>query len=100
VFLDRKTVTDLFAGPQRTFGFEEEEWEHWKNEALEKWKDDELLRGLLDLEWMMAVTATTTLHTWPQHSHTTGYKSTRILCYCHVLLFVGGLLMSYNRVNL
>ena len=50
VFLDSKTSADLFAGLQRAFDFEEEEWEHWKSKALEKWKDDELLRGLLDLE--------------------------------------------------
>lgn len=50
VFLDSKTFADLFAGLQRAFDFEEEEWEHWKSKALEKWKDDELLRGLLDLE--------------------------------------------------
>ncbi|KAH6705750.1 hypothetical protein EV126DRAFT_412686 [Verticillium dahliae] len=49
-FSDRKTFTHLFAGLQRAFNSEDEGWEPWKSKALEKWKDDRLLLGLLCLE--------------------------------------------------
>ncbi|KAJ5848179.1 hypothetical protein N7455_012136 [Penicillium solitum] len=49
-FLDMQTLPRLFAGPQRAFNFEDEDWEEWKSKALEKWKDDDLLLGLLELE--------------------------------------------------
>ncbi|KAJ5135521.1 uncharacterized protein N7515_004799 [Penicillium bovifimosum] len=49
-FLDMQTLPHLFAGLQRAFNFEDEEWEAWKSKALEKWKDDDLLLGLLELE--------------------------------------------------
>ncbi|KAK7428389.1 hypothetical protein QQZ08_005146 [Neonectria magnoliae] len=49
-FSDRKTFTHLFAGLQRAFNSGDKGWEHWKSKALEKWKDDELLLGLLEFE--------------------------------------------------
>lgn len=49
-FLDMQTHLNLFAGLQRAFNFEDEEWETWKSKALKKWKGDDLLLGLLELE--------------------------------------------------
>ena len=46
-FLDMQTLSHLFAGLRRAFDCEDEEWESWKRKALEKWKDDDLLLGLL-----------------------------------------------------
>ncbi|CAG8000973.1 unnamed protein product [Penicillium salamii] len=46
-FLDMQTLRSLFAGLQRAFNFGDEEWEVWKSKALERWKDDNLLLGLL-----------------------------------------------------
>ncbi|CAG8240679.1 unnamed protein product [Penicillium olsonii] len=49
-FLDMQTLASLFAGLRRAFNLEDEEWEAWKSKALEKWKGDGLLLGLLELE--------------------------------------------------
>lgn len=49
-FSDRKTFTHLFAGLQRAFNSQDEGWEYWKSKALEKWRDDDLLLGLLESE--------------------------------------------------
>ena len=49
-FLDTQTLSHLFTGLQRAFNSEDEEWGSWKSKALKKWKDDELLLGLLELE--------------------------------------------------
>ncbi|KAJ6149264.1 hypothetical protein N7471_000463 [Penicillium samsonianum] len=49
-FLDRQTLLHIFAGLRRAFNFEDEEWETWKSKALKKWKGDDLLLGLLELE--------------------------------------------------
>lgn len=49
-FLDTETLRPLFAGLQRAFNFEDEEWGSWKSKALEKCKDDKLLLELLELE--------------------------------------------------
>ncbi|POR35275.1 Uncharacterized protein TPAR_04528 [Tolypocladium paradoxum] len=49
-FLDRKTSIALFSGLRRAFGSGDEGWEQWKGNALEKWKSDESLRRLLELE--------------------------------------------------
>ncbi|TLS20435.1 uncharacterized protein PpBr36_11281 [Pyricularia pennisetigena] len=46
-FSDQKTGTDLFMGLQRVFDLHYEGWEQWKCEALEKWKNEDLLRGIL-----------------------------------------------------
>ncbi|OLN86781.1 hypothetical protein CCHL11_07885 [Colletotrichum chlorophyti] len=45
----KKLIIDLFTGLQQAFGFESEEWQVWKYKVLEKWKDDKLLRKLLEL---------------------------------------------------
>ena len=49
-FLDMQTLPHIFAGLQRAFNFEDEEWEAWKSKALKTWRDDDLLLGLLELE--------------------------------------------------
>ncbi|KAJ5356063.1 hypothetical protein N7517_010672 [Penicillium concentricum] len=49
-FLDIQTFPHIFAGLRRAFNLEDEEWEAWKSKALKKWKDDDLLLGLLELE--------------------------------------------------
>jgi hypothetical protein len=49
-FLDMQTLPRIFAGLQRAFNLEDEEWEAWKSKALKKWKDDDLLLGLLEVE--------------------------------------------------
>ncbi|KAJ5950725.1 uncharacterized protein N7479_009138 [Penicillium vulpinum] len=49
-FLATQTLSNTFAGLQRAFNFEDEAWEASKRKALEKWKDDDLLLGLLELE--------------------------------------------------
>ncbi|KAJ5810763.1 hypothetical protein N7447_010279 [Penicillium robsamsonii] len=49
-FLDMQTFPHIFAGLQRAFRSEDEEWGAWKIKALKKWKDDDLLLGLLELE--------------------------------------------------
>lgn len=46
-FLNMQTLPRLFAGLQRAFNFKDEDWETWKSKALKKWKDDDLLLGLL-----------------------------------------------------
>jgi aminoglycoside phosphotransferase (APT) family kinase protein len=46
-FLDMDALLPLFAGLRRAFNFEDEEWEIWKSNALDRWKDDELLLSLL-----------------------------------------------------
>ncbi|OHE93877.1 hypothetical protein CORC01_10776 [Colletotrichum orchidophilum] len=50
---DRRTLLDLFEGLKAAFNFEGETWEgweKWKGKALRKWKNDELLQGLLRLQ--------------------------------------------------
>ncbi|EEH09420.1 conserved hypothetical protein [Histoplasma capsulatum G186AR] len=47
-FIDMQTLPRLFAGLQEAFNVKSEEWETWKSKALVKWKDDELLLGLLE----------------------------------------------------
>lgn len=49
-FLDKTTFTYLFAGLRRAFTSGDEGWEQWKSKALERWKDDKMLLGLLQLE--------------------------------------------------
>ncbi|KAJ5653022.1 hypothetical protein N7490_000025 [Penicillium lividum] len=49
-FLDMQALPHIFAGLQRAFNFEDEEWDEWKIKALKRWKDDDLLLGLLELE--------------------------------------------------
>lgn len=49
-FLDTQTLRHLFAGLQRAFGFEDENWGSWKSKAIKEWKDDKLLVNLLELE--------------------------------------------------
>ncbi|KAI0911265.1 hypothetical protein F4823DRAFT_636585 [Ustulina deusta] len=45
---DYQTFVNLSLGLKRAFDSEEEEgWEEWKTEALEKWKGDHLLQALL-----------------------------------------------------
>lgn len=46
-FLDRETLQHLFKGLQQAFNFEYNGWGPWKSNALERWKDDELLVNLL-----------------------------------------------------
>ncbi|KAL1848335.1 hypothetical protein VTK73DRAFT_10143 [Phialemonium thermophilum] len=46
--LDKKTFTDLFMGMERLFSSGKEAWEQWRIFALEKWKDDETLRILVE----------------------------------------------------
>jgi aminoglycoside phosphotransferase (APT) family kinase protein len=49
-FLDTQTLTHLFAGLQRAFNLEDDEWKTWKSKAINRWKDDHLLLGLLELQ--------------------------------------------------
>ncbi|KAL4788947.1 hypothetical protein BDV19DRAFT_374874 [Aspergillus venezuelensis] len=49
-FLDTQTHQHLFTGLRRAFDMEDEEWATWKSKTLDKWKDDSLLLGLLELE--------------------------------------------------
>jgi len=44
-----ETLLHPFAGLRRAFNVEDEKWEVWKSKALEKWKDDSLLCGMLEL---------------------------------------------------
>ncbi|KAK1509298.1 hypothetical protein CABS01_16852 [Colletotrichum abscissum] len=44
---DVSNFTSLFAGLAGAFDYEHEEWERWKNEALNRWKDDNQLRNLV-----------------------------------------------------
>ncbi|KAI0198917.1 hypothetical protein F4808DRAFT_434249 [Astrocystis sublimbata] len=44
---ERKTLIDLFMGLKRAFDPGEEGWEEWRAKALDEWKDDELLQGLI-----------------------------------------------------
>lgn len=44
---DRKTFLDLFMGLQSAFNLWDEGWDKWRDEALVRWKDDELLQGLV-----------------------------------------------------
>ncbi|GKT49134.1 uncharacterized protein ColSpa_09315 [Colletotrichum spaethianum] len=46
---DRKAFLDLFAGLKMAFTVDNEAWEQWRDNALVKWKDDELLQMLLRL---------------------------------------------------
>lgn len=47
-FIDMQTLPRLFAGLQEAFNVKSEEWETWESKDLVKWKDDELLLGLLE----------------------------------------------------
>ncbi|RJE20521.1 hypothetical protein PHISCL_07137 [Aspergillus sclerotialis] len=48
-FVNVQTLQHLLKGLQRAFNLEYEEFETWKNEALNRGKDDNILLGLLDL---------------------------------------------------
>jgi hypothetical protein len=48
-FLDMQTLACIFAGLQRAFNLENEEWEAWKSKALKKWENDDSLLSLLEL---------------------------------------------------
>jgi len=49
---DRETLADLFLGLRRAFSDSDndEGWELWKSNALEKWEGDRQLRALLETE--------------------------------------------------
>lgn len=47
-YVDSVTFVPLFEGLRKAFkSSDKEEWQHWKNRALQRWKDDQFLRGLL-----------------------------------------------------
>jgi hypothetical protein len=48
--LDKQILPHCFIGIQRAFNFEDDQWEAWKSKTLKKWKDEDLLLGLLELE--------------------------------------------------
>lgn len=49
-FLDVQALQHLFAGLQRAFNLEDEEFETWKSKALNKGKNDRVLLGLMELK--------------------------------------------------
>ncbi|KAL4899486.1 hypothetical protein BDW74DRAFT_171526 [Aspergillus multicolor] len=49
-FVDTQTHQRLFGGLRRAFNMEDEELATWKSKALDRWKDDSLLLGLLEME--------------------------------------------------
>ena len=49
-FVDTQTLSNLFMGLQKSFNYYEDGWGSWRDKALKKWKDDELLIDLLRLE--------------------------------------------------
>jgi hypothetical protein len=49
-FLDTRTLPHRFAGLQRVFSLEGEKWQARKSKAFKKWRYDDLLLGLLDLD--------------------------------------------------
>jgi hypothetical protein len=50
LFLDMQSLSHIFAGLQRAFNLEDDEWNAWKSKALKRWRVDDLLLGLLELE--------------------------------------------------
>jgi hypothetical protein len=49
-YSSRETFLRLFEGLYTAFRSDYKGWDHWKSQALVKWKDDEMLRSMLELE--------------------------------------------------